>query len=78
MPIQIDHTTSYTQAPVRVLEDPQGRRYGYRAISYQDNDNPPLVLLTHLAATLDNWDPLLVDLLAKDRTVIVIDYPGVR
>ena len=77
MPIQIDHTTSYTQAPVRVLEDPQGRRYGYRAINFQDNDNPPLVLLTHLAATLDNWDPLLVDLLAKDRTVIAIDYPGV-
>ena len=34
MPIQIDHNTSYTQAPVRVLEDPQGRRYGYRAISW--------------------------------------------
>lgn len=37
----------------------------------------PLVMLTHLAATLDEWDPKLLDLLAKDRQVVVLDLPGV-
>lgn len=37
----------------------------------------PLVMLTHLAATMDNWDPKLIDLLAQSRTIIVVDLPGV-
>lgn len=37
----------------------------------------PLVMLTHLAATLDEWDPKLLDLLAKDQQVVVLDLPGV-
>lgn len=37
----------------------------------------PLVILTHLAATLDEWDPKLLDLLAEDQQVVVLDLPGV-
>lgn len=37
----------------------------------------PLVMLTHLAATMDNWDSKLIDLLAQSRTIIVVDLPGV-
>ena len=37
----------------------------------------PLVMLVHLAATLDNWDPKFIDLLAKQQHVILLDLPGV-
>ncbi|MDO4913023.1 MAG: alpha/beta hydrolase [Bifidobacteriaceae bacterium] len=37
----------------------------------------PLVMLIHLAATMDNWDPKLLDLLAEKQHVIVLDLPGV-
>ena len=34
-------------------------------------------MLVHLAANLDNWDPRLVDELAKSRHLILVDLPGV-
>ncbi|WP_405633667.1 alpha/beta fold hydrolase [Streptomyces sp. NBC_01174] len=37
----------------------------------------PLVLLTHLGATLDEWDPRFVDALARDRRIVALDLPGV-
>lgn len=36
-----------------------------------------LVLLTHLGATLDEWDPRFVDAVARDRRVVAVDLPGV-
>lgn len=46
------------------------REYGARA-------GQPLVLLTHLGANLDDWDPSVVDGLAEERHVITVDYRGV-
>jgi len=37
----------------------------------------PLVALTHLGANLDSWDPELVDPLAAGRRVILLGYRGV-
>lgn len=37
----------------------------------------PLILLTHLSATLDNWDPQLMNTLAKKRWIIAFDNVGV-
>jgi pimeloyl-ACP methyl ester carboxylesterase len=37
----------------------------------------PLVMLQHFRGNLDNWDPDLLDALATDREVIIVDYPGV-
>ena len=37
----------------------------------------PLVMLVHLAANLDNWDPSTVDQLAQSRHLILVDLPGV-
>jgi pimeloyl-ACP methyl ester carboxylesterase len=37
----------------------------------------PVVLLTHLAAVLDNWDPRVVDAIAASRHVITFDNRGV-
>ena len=40
-------------------------------------DGVPLILLNHLAAVLDNWDPRVVDGLAARRRVITFDNRGV-
>lgn len=52
------------------------KQIAYREMG-QANGGLPLFMLTHLAATLDNWDPLLVDLLAEKQHVILLDLPGV-
>jgi len=48
--------------------------YAYRELG--DGD-VPFVLLQHFRGNLDNWDPALVDALAKDRRVISFDNVGV-
>ena len=35
-------------------------------------------MLVHLAATLDQWDPKLLDLIAQEHHVIALDLPGVK
>ena len=42
-----------------------------------ENTGLPLVMLTHLSATLDEWDPLFIDQLAAKNHLVVIDLPGV-
>ncbi|WP_330444882.1 alpha/beta hydrolase [Streptomyces anulatus] len=46
----------------------------YRALGPENG--VPLVLLTHLGATLDEWDPRFVDALARDRRIVALDLPG--
>lgn len=37
----------------------------------------PLVLLHHLTAVLEDWDPAVIDGLASERHVIALDNRGV-
>lgn len=37
----------------------------------------PLVMLTGTGSTMAEWDPALLRLLARDRRLILLDYPGV-
>lgn len=53
-----------------------GRKIAYREIG-KGKSEPPLVMLTHLAATLDQWDPKLIDLLSKTQHIILPELPGV-
>lgn len=53
-----------------------GNQIAYRELS-QGKSKLPLVMLVHLAATMDQWDPKTVDLLAETQHVIVVDLPGV-
>jgi pimeloyl-ACP methyl ester carboxylesterase len=53
--------------------DVAGDRIGYRSIG----TGPPLVALTRMRGTLDTWDPLFLDELAKSNRVVTVDYPGV-
>lgn len=53
--------------------DVAGDRIAYRSIGA----GPPMILLTRMRGTLDTWDPLFLDELAKSNRVITVDYPGV-
>jgi len=52
-----------------------GAEIAYRDLG--DDSGTPLVALIHLGATLDAWDPEVVDPLAVDRRVILLGYRGV-
>jgi pimeloyl-ACP methyl ester carboxylesterase len=66
--------TSYTKAPARTLEA-GGVTYAYRELG--PKGGIPVVFFVHLAATLDNWDPRIIDPIAKNRHVITFDQRGV-
>ena len=66
--------TSYAQAPARTLEA-GGVTYAYRELG--PKGGVPVVFFVHLAATLDNWDPRIIDPVAKTHHVIAFDNRGV-
>jgi len=49
----------------------------HRVIGAERDRVPPLLCLQHFRGNLDNWDPVLVDRLAQERTVILVDNRGV-
>ena len=65
---------SYLTAPNQNI-DVQGTIFAYREIG--PKGAIPLLVLTHLTATLDEWDPAFIDELAKSRHVIAFDNRGV-
>lgn len=66
--------TSYAQAPARTVTA-GGVTYAYRELG--PKGGIPVVFFVHLAATLDNWDPRIVDPIAQARHVITFDQRGV-
>jgi pimeloyl-ACP methyl ester carboxylesterase len=66
--------TSYAEAPARTVTA-GGTTYAYRELG--PKGGIPVVFFVHLAATLDNWDPRIVDPVAKNRHVITFDQRGV-
>jgi pimeloyl-ACP methyl ester carboxylesterase len=66
--------TSYAQAPARTVTTGD-TTYAYRELG--PKGGVPVVFFVHLAATLDNWDPRIVDAIAKNRHVITFDQRGV-
>lgn len=67
-------TTSYQGAASQTVTA-GGVTYAYRELG--PRGGVPVVFLTHLAATLDNWDPLVIDPIARDQHVIAFDNRGV-
>jgi pimeloyl-ACP methyl ester carboxylesterase len=49
----------------------------YRRFGNEATAAPALVLLQHFRGNLDSWDPALVDRLARDREVILVNNRGV-
>jgi pimeloyl-ACP methyl ester carboxylesterase len=66
--------TSYAQAPARTITA-GSTTYAYRELG--PKGGIPVVFFVHLAATLDNWDPRIVDAIATNRHVITFDQRGV-
>lgn len=66
--------TSYAKAPARTIAA-GGVTFAYRELG--PKGGIPVVFFVHLAATLDNWDPRIIDPIAKHRHVIAFDNRGV-
>jgi pimeloyl-ACP methyl ester carboxylesterase len=66
--------TAYKDAPTRTV-DADGVTYAYRELG--PKGGIPVVFFVHLAATLDNWDPRIIDPIAAEHHVIAFDNRGV-
>ncbi len=62
-----DAVTQFTEA--------SGIKYAYRR--FGKKSDVPLIFFQHFLGTMDNWDPFLIDLIAKDREVILFNYAGI-
>jgi len=69
-----DVITAYKDAPTRTIHAGDVT-YAYRELG--PRGGIPVVFFVHLAANLDNWDPRIVDPIAKNRHVITFDNRGV-
>jgi pimeloyl-ACP methyl ester carboxylesterase len=67
-------TSEYLAGSNRVVSAANGIDYAYRQVG---EGTPAVVLLQHFRGNLDNWDPALVDALARDRRVVTFDNAGV-
>ncbi|MGM7646952.1 alpha/beta fold hydrolase [Nocardia sp. JW2] len=66
--------TSYKDAPTRTATA-GGVTYAYRELG--PKGGVPVVFFVHLAANLDNWDPRIIDPLARQHHVVTFDNRGV-
>jgi pimeloyl-ACP methyl ester carboxylesterase len=66
--------TSYAKAPARTITVGD-MTYAYRELG--PKGGIPVIFFVHLAATLDNWDPRIIDPIARDHYVIAFDNRGV-
>lgn len=70
-------TMLYQQAPNQTVTAADGTVFAYREFGQTDSTATPVVLFVHLAATLENWDPRLVDQIGAHHRVIAFDNKGV-
>jgi pimeloyl-ACP methyl ester carboxylesterase len=65
-------TPSVVSSPVRVAHTSLG------TVSYRIfGSGPPLVMITGYPTTMEDWDPRLVDALAKHYRVVIFDNAGI-
>jgi len=68
-------TGPFVTAPNKYIVAANGVRYAYRTVG--EGGSPPLVCLQHFTGTMDSWDPMVIDSLARNRKVVVFDNAGV-
>ncbi len=68
-------STTYTTAPNLLVSAANGVDYAHRDLG--EGGPAPLVLLQHFRGNLDNWDPALIDALARGRRIVTFDNAGV-
>ncbi len=67
-------TFRYNETPTQYV-NVAGTRIAYRTLG-TDAGEPPLVLFQHFTGTMDDWDPEVVEGLARHRRVYAFDNPG--
>lgn len=70
-------TVPYQSATTQYITAATGTTYAYREFGQVESEATPVVLFVHLAATLKNWDPRLVDQIGAHHRVIAFDNQGV-
>jgi pimeloyl-ACP methyl ester carboxylesterase len=65
---------NYTDARTEYITV-KGVQYAYRSLGIPSE--VPIVCLQHFTGTLDNWDPIIMGGLAKQRQVVLIDNTGI-
>jgi pimeloyl-ACP methyl ester carboxylesterase len=68
--------TTAVDASTQTVEASNGVAYAYRRFG-TSSDGVPVVFLQHFRGNLDNWDPALIDGIASEREVILVDNAGV-
>lgn len=66
---------TYIHAPNKSIRTANGITYVYRELG--EKIGIPIVFFTHLSANLDNWDPRIIDGIAKQHWVITFYNTGV-
>ncbi len=74
-PIDQKSGLNWTTVPTQTITA-GGVAFAYRELG-KHHGGTPVVLLVHLAAVLDNWDPRIVDGLAAKHHVIAFDNRGI-
>jgi pimeloyl-ACP methyl ester carboxylesterase len=72
LPARHAGTPSVVSSPVRVAHTSLGT-VGYRIVG----SGPPLVMITGYSATMEDWDPTLVDALARHYRIVIFDNAGI-
>src|SRR5260370_22767761 len=68
------NTSTATTVPTQFVEA-NDVRFAYRR--WSKRSGVPLVFNQHFTGNLDNWDPAILDGLAKEREVIIFNNAGV-
>jgi pimeloyl-ACP methyl ester carboxylesterase len=67
-------TTTFSDAPTKTLKVGDAD-FAYRVID--GSSGPPVVFLHHFTGVLDDWDPAVIDGVARQHRVVVFDNRGV-
>src|SRR5918995_3719742 len=67
-------SATYKDAPTESI-DVGGTRFAYRRLGAETG--VPVILLNHLGAVLDNWDPRVIDGVAARHQVVAFDNRGI-
>ena len=71
----MQESETYIHASNKSIRAANGITYAYRELGKKTGI--PIVFFTHLSANLDNWDPRIIDGIAKEHWVITFDNKGV-
>lgn len=74
-PAPAETTIEYHQTAATQFIETGGTKYAYRVLGTQSDT--PLILLSSLGSSMDDWDPAITNGLAQKHKVIIFDNKGV-